>query len=120
MFIFPVSGKITSYFGKRDGEFHKGIDIAKDEGSEIRASCDGVVSYADFRGTYGNVIIILHKDAFATLYAHCKKILVKPEQKVKQGEVIGLVGKTGRATNNHLHFEIRKNGIAKDPMLYLK
>lgn len=119
-FIWPVKGKITSYFGKRGGEFHKGIDISASDGDEIRASCDGVVSYADKRGTYGNVIIILHEDGFATVYAHNKKNLVSLNQKVKQGDVIGIVGQTGRATAPHLHFEIRKNGKAEDPLIYLE
>ncbi len=119
-FIWPVSGEITSYFGKRDGEFHKGIDISAPKGSEIKASANGIVSYSDFRGTYGNVIIILHKNNFATVYAHNKKNLVSVDYKAKQGEIIGLVGKTGRASGYHLHFEIRNKGKAEDPLTYLK
>lgn len=118
-FIFPVSGRITSYFGKRDGEFHSGIDITQDEGAPIKASCDGVVSYSNVMEGYGNVVILLHKDGFSTLYSHCKKALVKTGENVKQGDIIALVGKTGKATASHLHFEIRKNGIPQDPLLYL-
>jgi len=118
-FIWPVKGKITSGFGKRDGEFHNGIDIAQEEGTEIKASADGIVSYSDFRPTFGNVIIILHKDGFATVYAHCKKNLISVNCPVKQGDIIGLVGKTGRATGAHLHFEIRNRGKPDDPLLYL-
>ncbi|MEW6102889.1 MAG: M23 family metallopeptidase [bacterium] len=118
-FIWPLKGEITSKFGKRDSGFHNGIDIKAQEGSKIKASADGVVSYADFRPTYGNVIIILHKDGFATVYAHNKKNLVSVSQRVKQGDVIALVGKTGNATGFHLHFEIRNKGKAEDPLFYL-
>ncbi|MEW6482770.1 MAG: M23 family metallopeptidase [bacterium] len=120
IFIWPVKGEINSGFGKRNGEFHQGIDIKANEGSEIRAAADGIVSYADFRPTYGNVIIILHKNGFATVYAHNKKNLVSASQRVKQGDVIALVGKTGNATGFHLHFEIRNKGKAENPLIYLQ
>ncbi|MEW6007596.1 MAG: M23 family metallopeptidase [bacterium] len=119
-FIWPIKGEISSGFGKRGGGFHQGIDIKAEEGSLIKAAADGIVSYADFRPTYGNVIIILHKDGFATVYAHNKKNLVSVSQRVKQGDVIALVGKTGNATGFHLHFEIRNKGKAENPLIYLQ
>ena len=118
-FIWPLKGKITSYFGKRRGEFHQGIDIAVNEGTQIRASAEGIVTYSGFYGNYGNVVIITHRHDFSTIYAHNKENLVKAEDRVKQGDVIALVGSTGRATGPHLHFEIRSKGVAKDPLSYL-
>jgi murein DD-endopeptidase MepM/ murein hydrolase activator NlpD len=119
-FIWPLSGKLTSYFGKRISEFHKGIDIAANEGTKILASAEGVVTYSGFYGNYGNLIIITHQHDFSTVYAHNKENLVKVEDRVKQGDVIALLGNTGKSTGSHLHFEIRSKGRAKDPLGYLE
>jgi murein DD-endopeptidase MepM/ murein hydrolase activator NlpD len=119
-FIWPLSGKLTSYFGKRGDGFHKGIDIAANEGTKIQASCEGVVTYSGFYGNYGNVVIITHQHDFSTVYAHNKENLVKVEDRVKQGDAIALLGSTGRSTGPHLHFEIRSKGRAKDPLGYLE
>ncbi|MFH0774871.1 MAG: LysM peptidoglycan-binding domain-containing M23 family metallopeptidase [bacterium] len=119
-FIWPIKGNLTSYFGKRMGEFHQGIDIAVNEGTQIRASADGVVTYSGFYGNYGNVVIITHKHDLSTIYAHNKENLSKIEDRVKQGDVIALAGSTGRSTGPHLHFEIRSKGVAKDPLGYLE
>ncbi|MDI6751479.1 MAG: LysM peptidoglycan-binding domain-containing M23 family metallopeptidase [bacterium] len=119
-FIWPIKGKITSYFGKRGSEFHRGIDIVANEGTKILASAEGIVTYSGFYGNYGNVVIISHKDDFSTVYAHNKENLVKVGDRVKQADLIALVGSTGRSTGTHLHFEIRFKGIAKDPLIYLE
>ncbi|HAW50095.1 TPA: hypothetical protein DCX16_04000 [bacterium] len=119
-FIWPIEGRIVSYFGKRNGMFHKGIDIAAPEEKKIKASLDGVVTYSDFRPGYGNLIIIAHSDNFSTVYAHCKERFVQEGKRIKQGEIIATVGKTGKAFGPHLHFEIRHFGEAKDPLIYLK
>ena len=119
-FIWPLKGRLTSYFGKRGGAFHRGIDIAVNEGTKILASADGVVTYSGFYGNYGNVVIVTHKHDFSTVYAHNKENLVKVEDRVKQADLLALVGSTGRSTGPHLHFEIRFKGVAKDPLGYLE
>ncbi len=118
-FIWPVSGTLTSRFGKRGNNFHDGIDIAAKEGTSIRAIEKGVVLYKDRLRGYGNIIIIRHADRFASVYAHNRKNLVKKGQRVARGQVIGQVGRTGRVTGPHLHFEIRRRNIARNPLYYL-
>jgi len=118
-FIWPVKGRISSYYGERKGNFHYGIDIATSRGREIRASKKGVVSFSGVMRGYGNVVIIDHQNDFSTIYAHNHVNLVKEKDRVKQGEVIAKVGSTGRAKGNHLHFEIRKGTKAINPLFYL-
>ncbi|MCD6385280.1 M23 family metallopeptidase [Candidatus Sumerlaeota bacterium] len=119
-FIMPVNGKITRKFFKRKSAHHYGIDIAAPEGTPIRASRSGKVIYSDnVIPGFGNMVILDHNDGFTTLYAHNKKNLVKVNQFVKQGTKIALVGHSGNATGNHLHFEIRYNAEPVDPMKYL-
>ena len=119
-FIWPVKGKLISGYGMRGDTMHKGIDIKAKEGTPIKAADHGVVVYSDdgMRG-YGNVIIIKHKDNFFTVYAHNKKNLVRKGDKVKKGQVIGLVGNTGNATTSHLHFEVRDGSKAINPFFFL-
>lgn len=121
LFLWPVRGRVSSYFGKRGNRRHDGIDIAAPEGSPVIASREGEVLYSDnkIRG-YGNLIILRHKGYYATVYAHNKINLVRRGQKVKAGERIAKVGQTGRATGPHLHFEIRKANQPVDPLLFLK
>ena len=118
-FIWPVKGRLSSYFGKRKGGFHYGIDIAAPRGREVRASRKGIVSFGHVMRGYGNVIIIDHGDGFSTVYAHNQANLVKEKEKVKQGRIIARVGSTGRARGSHLHFEIRKGAKAVNPLFYL-
>ncbi len=118
-FIWPVKGRLSSYFGKRKGGFHYGIDIAAPRGRAVRASRKGTVSYSQVMRGYGNVIIIDHGDGFSSVYAHNQVNLVKENEKVKQGQLIAKVGSTGRARGNHLHFEIRKGTKPKNPLFYL-
>lgn len=119
-FIWPVKGKVISYFGVRGGKNHKGIDIAAQEGTKIVAADSGTVIYSDNKlKNYGNVIIIKHADNFITVYAHNKVNFVKENEVIKQGQVIGEVGKTGNAEAPHLHFEIRDNTKARNPLFYL-
>jgi Membrane proteins related to metalloendopeptidases len=100
-------------------EFHKGIDIPANYGSNIYASNGGTVVTATYHSSYGNYIVIDHGGGIATLYAHCSKLLVKVGDVVSQGDVIGLVGSTGYSTGNHCHFEYRENGVAKNPLNYV-
>ncbi len=118
--IKPISGTISSRFGSRWGTTHKGLDIAAPKGTQIKAAASGTVVTASY-GTsgYGNYIVISHGNGIETAYGHCSALYVKVGQKVSQGEVIGAVGSTGRSTGNHLHLEIRVNGIAQNPQNYL-
>jgi murein DD-endopeptidase MepM/ murein hydrolase activator NlpD len=122
-FIWPVSGTITSKFGYRtifgSTTFHSGIDIANSYGTKIKASDGGTVTYVGTNGTYGKLIIISHGNGKQTYYAHLSSYLVSKGDKVYQGQVIAKMGQTGRATGVHLHFEIRINGKAVNPLSYL-
>ncbi len=119
-FMMPYGGNITSRYGQRGSRQHKGIDIVGPVGSKIYAADDGVVIYADYEsGGYGNIVKIDHQNGYETFYAHCNTILVKNGETVKKGDVIATVGNTGRSTGAHLHFEIRENGTAQNPMQYI-
>jgi murein DD-endopeptidase MepM/ murein hydrolase activator NlpD len=119
-FIWPVDGVVTSKFGIRAGRRHDGIDISAPEGTDIRAAADGQVLYAgDQQHGYGNLIIIRHKNDLITIYAHNRENLVREDAAVKQGQLIGKVGKTGRATGPHLHFEIRNRTKPRNPLFFL-
>jgi len=123
--IWPVNGAVSSGFGKRGRRsFHSGIDIPMPRGTSIRATRDGVIKLVapaksrGFRG-YGNVVILDHGGGISTLYAHCLDIKVRQGQRVRQGETLATVGRTGRATTNHVHFEVRVNGKPIDPIPFL-
>lgn len=118
-FIYPARGKLTSRFGPRWGRMHYGIDIAAPSGTKIRASDGGTVIYAGWDGSYGYVVRIDHGGNRTTVYAHCSKLLVKRGDKVYQDQHIANVGNTGRSTGSHVHFEVRINGVAKNPLSYL-
>jgi len=117
--IWPVDGIVTSGFGLRWGRMHEGIDIAASTGAPIWAAAAGTVIHAGWLGGYGNLVVLDHGNGLATAYAHCSAILVGVGQTVAQGETIALVGSTGHSTGPHLHFEVRVNGVAVDPLLYL-
>ncbi|MCY6485287.1 peptidoglycan DD-metalloendopeptidase family protein [Clostridium aestuarii] len=116
----PCRGSISSPFGRRWGRIHKGIDIAANKGTPIKAAYDGTISYAGWIEGYGKVVKINHGNGLETLYAHCSAIKVKKGQNVKKGELIGNVGSTGHSTGPHVHFEVRINGIAQNPVSYIK
>jgi len=127
--IQPVSNKdltrIGSYFGIRMDpfykvkKFHEGVDFTAPVGTEIYAAGNGVVTKAGRNfGGYGNQVVIDHGYSYSTLYAHMSKILVRPGEKVKRGQVIGLVGNTGKSTAPHLHYEVRKNDRAVNPIYF--
>ncbi len=118
-FIWPVNGTINSGFGPRGISSHDGIDISAPEGTPIRAIEKGEVIYSDQLRGYGNIIIVRHTGGFISVYAHNEANLVREGQAVSRGEVIARVGNTGRVTGPHLHFEIRKNNAAQDPLRYL-
>jgi murein DD-endopeptidase MepM/ murein hydrolase activator NlpD len=118
-FIWPVSGELTSRFGPRGETFHDGIDISAPEGAPIRAIEKGEVLYNDQLRGYGNLVIIRHAGGFVSVYGHNRKNLVRQGQEVAKGENIAEVGSTGRVSGPHLHFEIRKDNVAQDPLYYL-
>lgn len=117
--LWPVSGAVNSGFGPRGSSFHDGLDISAPEGTPIRAVEFGEVIYTDQLRGYGNIVIVRHGGGIVSVYAHNQVNLVREGQQVARGEIIARVGSTGRVTGPHLHFEIRKNNLAQDPMLYL-
>jgi murein DD-endopeptidase MepM/ murein hydrolase activator NlpD len=118
-FIWPVSGPVTSGFGMRWGRMHEGIDIGVGYGTPIRAAASGTVITAGWEGGYGNLIVIDHGGGLATAYGHQSGFAVGYGTQVSQGQVIGYVGCTGHCFGPHLHFEVRVNGAAVDPLGYL-
>lgn len=119
--IRPVSGTVTSRYGSRWGSTHKGIDIGAPKGTPVKAAAGGTVTVSSYgyNGGYGNYVIISHGNGVQTVYGHCTSLNVSVGQKVSQGEQIATVGSTGRSTGNHLHLEIRVNGVAQNPQNYL-
>jgi murein DD-endopeptidase MepM/ murein hydrolase activator NlpD len=119
-FIWPLRGRLTAGFGFRNGRRHQGIDLAAKPGTLIRASEAGRVIYSgNGLGAYGNVVIVRHGQHYATVYAHNRKNRVRKGAFVDKGEVVAEVGQTGNATGPHLHFEIRRDEQACDPVDYL-
>ena len=115
-FHLPISGRITSKFGPRRYRYHFGTDLKLQTGDSVRIAFDGMVRIIDFeRAGYGHYVVIRHKNGFETVYAHLSKVLVKLDQEVSGGEVLGLGGNTGRSTGPHLHLEFRYLGNAIDP-----
>jgi murein DD-endopeptidase MepM/ murein hydrolase activator NlpD len=118
-FTWPTSGQITSGFGPRWGRMHQGIDVAAPTGRPITAAKSGKVILAGWSGGYGNLVVIDHGGGLSTAYAHQSRIAVKVGDPVTQGALIGFIGSTGHSTGPHLHFEVRVNGAARDPLPYL-
>jgi murein DD-endopeptidase MepM/ murein hydrolase activator NlpD len=124
--IWPTFGRVSSGYGWRihpltaRRQFHYGIDIANLKGTPVRATADGRVVLAGWQGTYGRIVIIDHGHGFSTRYAHNSTILVKPREKVKRGQIIALMGNTGRSTGPHLLYEVWYQGKPVNPLLYVK
>ncbi len=119
-FIKPVSGTISSRYGSRWGTTHGGIDIAAPYGTPIKAAADGVVSKAGWNnGGYGYLVVVSHGNGVETYYGHCSSIAVAAGQKVSAGQVLSYVGSTGDSSGNHLHFEVRVNGVRQNPQNYV-
>lgn len=118
--------RVTSAFGLRHDPFdghltrHAGVDLAAQEGDDIRAAAGGVVLRAGPRGGYGDAVEIDHGGGVTTLYAHASELLVREGEQVAPGQPIARVGQTGRATGSHLHFELREGGRPVDPSRALK
>jgi murein DD-endopeptidase MepM/ murein hydrolase activator NlpD len=113
-FVLPFSGNVTSEFGWRKRRPHYGTDIDLETGDTVMAAFDGMVRIAKLNRSYGNVVIIRHKNGLETVYAHLSKILVEAGQVLEAGQIIGLGGNTGHSFGAHLHFEMRYLGQAMD------
>ena len=123
--IKPANGWVTSKFGYRISpftgrkEFHSGLDIANKRGTKLVATANGKISFASKKAYIGNLVTIDHGFGRVTKYGHLHKILVKRGQEVKRGDVIGLIGNTGRSTGPHVHYEVRINGTPVNPVKYI-
>ncbi len=128
--VFPAGrpvtrGWISSYYGMRVDPFtglqarHKGVDFAGKDGSDVIASAAGVVTWADSRYGYGNLVEINHGNGYVTRYGHNSKILVQAGVEVEKGQRIALMGSSGRSTGPHVHYEVLKNGREVDPIKYI-
>jgi murein DD-endopeptidase MepM/ murein hydrolase activator NlpD len=118
-FIWPCDGVVTSGFGMRWGRMHEGIDIGCAYGAPNRAAAVGTVIYAGWMDGYGNLVVVDHGNGLSTAYAHASSLAVSVGQSVAQGQTVSYVGSTGHSTGPHLHFEVRVNGVAVDPLGYL-
>jgi murein DD-endopeptidase MepM/ murein hydrolase activator NlpD len=120
-FAWPISGRLTSGFGRRGlWSWHTGVDIVARRGTPIRAAAPGIVQFSGWQSSYGRVIRIAHSQGFSTLYAHNSRNFVKAGDRVETGTVIGAVGHTGRASADHLHFEVRRYGVPRNPLSFLQ
>lgn len=125
-FANPAPDKaITSRFGNRTDPFlgrlamHSGVDFRFGSGERIPCTGSGVVTAAGYSGGYGNMVEVDHGNGISTRYGHMQRVLVKVGDKVEPGDTVGLAGSTGRSTGTHLHYEVRRNGEALDPMYFL-
>jgi murein DD-endopeptidase MepM/ murein hydrolase activator NlpD len=123
--IWPTHGWLSSSAGYRadpftgERDFHPGLDISANKGDPIYSTADGTVTHAASAGNYGNLVIVDHGYGLETRYGHMSAFKVKLGQKVKRGDLLGLVGATGRATSSHLHYEVRANGRILNPLQLL-
>lgn len=122
----PAKGEITSFFGERihplskKMDFHNGIDVANNEGTEIVAAGSGIVTSVAYKVGFGNLLIIHHGNGYQTIYGHNQKILVQVGDYVHKGQVVALMGNSGESTGTHLHFEVRVDGKAVDPFTVIQ
>ncbi|MBK1853181.1 peptidoglycan DD-metalloendopeptidase family protein [Marinobacter sp. 1-4A] len=123
----PITwGWLSSRYGYRSDPFtgkrtwHAGVDLAGNEGSDIISVAGGVVTYASERNGYGNLVEVDHGDGLVTRYAHCKTIKVQVGDVIQKGQVLALMGSTGRSTGPHVHFEVIRNGKSENPETYIK
>jgi murein DD-endopeptidase MepM/ murein hydrolase activator NlpD len=123
--IWPTHGWLSSSMGNRadpftgEKDFHPGLDISAEKGDPVYATADGKVVNAAAAGNYGNLVVLDHGYGLETRYGHLSAFKVKLDQTVKRGDLLGLVGSTGRATSSHLHYEVRANGRILNPLQLL-
>jgi murein DD-endopeptidase MepM/ murein hydrolase activator NlpD len=124
--IWPTHGWLSSSMGTRvdpltgGRDFHPGLDISADKGDPVYATADGTVTHAASAGNYGNLVIVEHGYGLETRYGHLSTFKIKVGQPVKRGDLLGLVGSTGRTTGPHLHYEVRANGRILNPLRLLQ
>jgi murein DD-endopeptidase MepM/ murein hydrolase activator NlpD len=124
--MWPVEGPVTGSFGERidpfngEGAFHTGVDISTNYGQAVIAPADGVVVFAGEEGGYGRLIILEHGHGISTRYGHLAGFAIAVGQSVRRGDVIGYVGRSGRATGPHLHYEVRIQDVPVNPHKYLR
>ncbi len=118
-FVWPVHGVLTSGFGWRWGRMHEGIDLAVSNGTPVVSAAAGTVIVAGWMGGYGNLVVVDHGGGISTAYGHNTMVTVGVGQQVAQGQLIAYSGNTGHSTGPHVHFEVRINGSAVDPLGYL-
>lgn len=118
-FCYPYNGKVISNYGYRGRSMHTGVDIKATPNDTIRCVMDGVVRMSKPYSGYGNVVVVRHANGLETVYSHQAKNLVSPNDVLKAGDPIGLAGRTGRATTEHVHFEVRVMGEHFNPHLLL-
>lgn len=124
--LWPVQGRLTSFFGQRldpfngHGSFHSGIDISIPTGTPVVATAGGLVKLAERHSGYGHIVVLDHGNGLETYYAHLSRYQVVPGQRIARGEVLGFSGMSGRATSPHLHYEVRISGTPVNPYPYLK
>lgn len=116
---WPMYGVLYARFGPRGDTRHDGVDIAGPDATQVVAAADGEVLFAGEQKGYGFVVVIQHTGSLITLYAHTRDAKVKEGQRVKAGQAIATVGEASRTSGPHIHFEVRENGLAKDPLKYL-
>lgn len=123
--VWPSRGFVSSTFGYRVSPFtsvkkmHEGLDIAAPRGTEVLAPADGVVTFNGVKGAYGNLLVLDHGYGLVTRFGHLSQILVQPGTRVKRGDRIARVGNTGRSTGDHLHYEVRIDGVPVNPTRYI-
>lgn len=118
-FAWPAEGPVSSTYGRRRSGWHRGIDIKAELGTPVVAAAPGVVIMSGLEPLYGRVIKIEHDQGFVTIYAHNDQNLVEVGDRVVAGETIATVGRTGRATTHHVHFEIKRDGKNYNPLYLL-
>jgi len=124
--LWPVNGRLSSYFGKREDPFngmdafHPGVDIPAPMGEPVRVAGDGIVIRTGWVGNYGRLIVVEHGGGISTYYGHLSKIEVVAGQEVRRGQIVGAVGASGRVTGPHLHYEVRQGGSPVNPYMFLK
>jgi murein DD-endopeptidase MepM/ murein hydrolase activator NlpD len=124
--VWPVDGRLLSPFGNRtdpfseEGAFHKGVDISSAMGTPVRTTGDGIVVFAATESGYGKLVVVDHGGGFTTYYAHLSKFWVSPGQELRRGDLVGLVGQTGRVTAPHLHYEVRMGGTPVNPIRFMQ
>jgi len=122
---WPVDGRLMGPYGQRidpfsgEGAYHTGVDISAPTGTPVRASADGIVIHAGRAGGYGRLVIVDHGGGFQTYYAHLSRFEVVGGQEIRRGELVGLVGSSGRVTAPHLHYEVRNGGAPVNPYRFL-